>query len=175
MSQLTKISVRGKVIDKNWFIRIGPLWGLQEASKRVPHPENLVGYSFIIKGKVRRGKDHFLPHSWVDVKFPSSVPPPVWAGESSCLCVVKPRLSWHYGKIISGLSTMRSFHFEMSPFYKLLFLCLCVPRACLELTGQNLGLTPPLFYCLRARLMLLLHGFIVRQVCWVLWLSKPAF
>ena len=56
MSPHRKNLVRGKVMDKKGFIRIGHLWGLQEASKRVPHPENLVGYSFIIKGKVRRGE-----------------------------------------------------------------------------------------------------------------------
>ena len=31
-------------------------------------------------------------------------------------------LSWHYGKIISGLCTIRVFHFEMSPLHKFLFL-----------------------------------------------------
>ena len=29
MSQHRKNSVRGRVIDKKWFIRIGRLWGLQ--------------------------------------------------------------------------------------------------------------------------------------------------
>ena len=30
----------------------------------MPHPKILLGDSFIIKGKVGRGKDHFLPHSF---------------------------------------------------------------------------------------------------------------
>ena len=42
---------------------------------------------------------------------------PAWSSQ--------PGLSWHYGKIISGLSTMRVFHFEMSPFHKLLFFYVC--------------------------------------------------
>ena len=36
-------------------------------------------------------------------------------------------------------------------------------------------LIPPLFYCLGAHLMLLLHGFVAKQTSLVLWLSKPAF
>ena len=32
---------------------------------------------------------------------------------------------------------------------------------------------PPLFYCFGACLMLLLHGFVAKQTCLVLWLSKP--
>ena len=31
------------------------------------------------------------------------------------------------------------------------------------------------FYCLGARLMLLLHGFVAKQACLALWLNKPAF
>ena len=31
-------------------------------------PENKEGYIFIMKEKVGRGEDHFLPHFWVDVK-----------------------------------------------------------------------------------------------------------
>ena len=44
-----------------------------------------------------------------------------------------------------------------------------------KLTGQDVGLMPPLLYCLGACLMLLLHGFVTKQACLVLWLSKPAF
>ena len=44
-----------------------------------------------------------------------------------------------------------------------------------ELIGQDAGLTPPLFYCLVPYLVLLLHGFVAKQACLVLWLSKPAF
>ena len=66
--------------------------------ERMPCLEYLVGYSFIIKRKVKREKR--LPSS-------SAFPP---SGEGfSCPYMVKPGLSWHYGKIISGLSTMRSF------------------------------------------------------------------
>ena len=66
MSQNRKNSARGKVIDKKWFIRIGCFWGVQAGGERLPCPKNLVGYSFIIKGKVGRGKDHLLPYPWID-------------------------------------------------------------------------------------------------------------
>ena len=121
MSQHRKSSARGKVIDKKWFIRIARLWGLQASRWVLLCPKYLAGYVFTITGKVGRGKDHLLPHSWVDIALASAAPPPGRAGEFSCPYTVKPRLSWHYGKIISGLSTMRAFHFEMSPFHKLLF------------------------------------------------------
>ena len=58
---------------------------------------------------------------------------------------------------------------------------LCVQRAYLrdheltELAGQDVGLMPLLFYCFGVRLVLLLHGFVVKQACLVLWLSKPDF
>ena len=48
--------MRGKVIDKKWFIKIGWLWGLQVGGQQGAALENLVGYSFIIKGKVGRKK-----------------------------------------------------------------------------------------------------------------------
>ena len=44
-----------------------------------------------------------------------------------------------------------------------------------ELTRQGVGLMSPLFYCLGARLILLLRGFVAKQACLGLWLSKPTF
>ena len=52
-----------------------------------------------------------------------------------------------------------------------------------ELTGQAVGLISPLFDCLivllfdcfGACLLLLLHSFVAKQACLVLWLSQPAF
>ena len=35
-----------------------------------------------------------------------------------------------------------------------------------ELTGQDVGLMPPLFYFLGACLMLLLHGFVASKPVW---------
>ena len=119
-------------------------------------PENLVGYSFIIKGRVGRGK-----------RPPSS-----------------SFLSRRQASIMSSFSRLGflSLHGQartVMTLWKLLFLC--VQRACLrrhkltELTEQDVGLMPPLFYCLGACLMLRLHGFLAKQTCLVLWLSKPAF
>ena len=36
-----------------------------------------------------------------------------------------------------------------------------------ELTGQDVGLVSPLFYCLGACHMLLLHGFVIMQTCFL--------
>ena len=51
-----KNSTRDKGIDKMWFIKIGCLWGLQVGRREMPRLENLLGYSFIIKWKVGRGR-----------------------------------------------------------------------------------------------------------------------
>ena len=57
----------------------------------------------------------------------------------------------------------------------------CMQRAHLrghyiiQFTGQDVGLIPPLFVLLGACLMLLLHSFVAKQVCLVLWLSEPVF
>ena len=56
MSQHRKNSVGGKVIGKKWFIRIGLLSGLQICKWEGATPQVLVGHSFIIIGKVGRGK-----------------------------------------------------------------------------------------------------------------------
>ena len=47
MSQCRKNSVRGKVIDKKWFIRLGTLVKLIGRRARGCHLENLLGSSFI--------------------------------------------------------------------------------------------------------------------------------
>ena len=56
------------------------------------YPENLVGYSFIIKGNSGEGKKTTF------LILPSSAPPG-WAEEFSYPFVVKLGLSWHYGKL----------------------------------------------------------------------------
>ena len=59
-------------------------------------------------------------------------------------------------------------HFIMSPF-PYIFVSSACRRMCprthslAELTGQNVGLIPPLFYCFGTCLMLLLHGFVAKQ------------
>ena len=81
--------------------------------------------------------------------FPSSALPPGRAGEFPCPCVVK------LGP-------------QMIVFYVLRIINS-------EFTGQEVGLMPPLFYCLRARLVPLLQGFVAKQACFILWSSKPGF
>ena len=51
-----KNSAGGKLIDEKGLIRIGHLCGLQVDGWESAAPKNLVGYSFIIKGKIGRGK-----------------------------------------------------------------------------------------------------------------------
>ena len=58
--------------------------------------------------------------------FPPSVPPPGWVGEFSCPYMAKPRLSWHYEKIISGLSTLRPFTLKSRlsvSYYYIFYVC----------------------------------------------------
>ena len=55
MSQCREFS-EIKVVGKKWLIRTGCLWGWQAGGREMPHPENLVGYSFVIKGQVGRGR-----------------------------------------------------------------------------------------------------------------------
>ena len=113
----------------------------------VLHPENLLGYSFVIKGKVGRGRR-------TSVSF----------------------LSRRHASIISSTSKLSkgvflSLHGQ-ARFTNYGFLCVqrAYPRdhELTELTGQDVGLMAPLFYCFGVRLVLLLHGFVVKQACLVL-------
>lgn len=79
MSQRRNNSVRSEVIDKKWFTSIG--YGSHTGVPQGVAPRTY-GYNFIIKGKKWRGrKDHFLPHSLLDIRLPSSAPCSGWAGE----------------------------------------------------------------------------------------------
>ena len=82
-------------------------------------PENLVGYSFIIKGKVGGGgaEKTFFVFLELTSCFHHQFPP--YIGQGSLLIppyMVRPGMSSHFGKIFSGLSTMRDFHFEKVTF-----------------------------------------------------------
>ena len=145
------------------------------AGKRVPGPENLVGYRFIIKGKVRRKA---RPPSSSSLAV-SSAPPPGWAGECSCSYRVKPGLSWHCGKIMSGLSAVRAFHLEMSSFHKsLLFMypestCWGSSASCAPWAGcRSRATTVSLFGGVSHAVV---TWWLSKQACLVLWLSQPAF
>ena len=75
ISARKEFSERQRDIDK-WFIRIGRLCVYRWAGEGLPRPENLLGYSFIIKGKAGSQGKNFFCLFWVDVMFLSSVPPP---------------------------------------------------------------------------------------------------
>ena len=66
-----------------YSIRTGRLWGLLAGRWERPHPENLVSYNFLIKGRVGKGEEP-LCFSRVDITFPSSVPPPVRTRKLTC-------------------------------------------------------------------------------------------
>ena len=74
--------------------------------------------------------------------LPSFGPPPGWAGEFSSPYMVKE------GPQIIVLCVQRAHPRD---------------RYLTELAGQDVGLTSPLFYCLRACLILLSHGFVAKQ------------
>ena len=69
-----KNSARGEGIDEKW-LRIGCLWGLQAGGREMLYLENLLGYSFIIKGKSGVWRGRGLGLSWVDIMLPSLAPP----------------------------------------------------------------------------------------------------
>ena len=143
-----------KVVDKKCFIRIGCLWGLQAGGRATLHPENLEGYSFIIKGKGTGGKD-LLCLFWVDIMF----------------FIISSFSKFSRGVFLSLRGQARSTNYWFS----------CVQRAYpkdqwfTELTGQDVGLKPPLFYCFEACPVLQVHGFVAKRACLVLCLSKSVF
>ena len=109
------------MVDKKWFIKIGCSWSLQAGEQEMLCPMNFVGYSFIVKGKVGRGKKPLSSWSLSRCHASNISSSPRSGRGAFCPYVVKPGLSRLYGKIISGLSTMSIFYFEISAFYKLLF------------------------------------------------------
>ena len=117
-----KNSARGKVIDKKQFIRIGHLWVLKVGRQEVP-PWELSGLQFYNQRKSEE-KEKTTFFSFLSI---CHTPPSGWAEEFSCPYMVKPWLSWHYGNIISGLTTIRVFtlkcHLSINCFS-------CVQRTC---------------------------------------------
>ena len=96
------------VIDKKWFIRIEHLWGFQVGGQCPLALQSLLGYSFIIKGKVGGGEDLCLCLSCVHVMLPSSAPPG-WSGVSFPYMVkLGPQIFFsnvHITRIINLLSS----------------------------------------------------------------------
>ena len=84
--------------------------------------------------------------------FPSSAPSPCGAGEVSYP--------------LRGQVRTTDYSF---------FMCVESLSYLAELTGQDVGLMPPLFYCLGTCLWHLFHSFVAKEACLVLWLSKPVF
>ena len=107
--------------------------------------EDLLGYSLIIKGKVRRGRNtlSFLG------RHPASIISSLF------------RLSRGIFLSLHGQARSTNYCF------------LCVQRACsrdrelTELPGQDVVLRPPLFCCLGPCLLPLLHDCVAKQTCFL--------
>ena len=84
-------SATSRVLDKKWFIRIGCLW-VSQAVSSIVLPWVLSGLHFLNQKK-QEGRGEDLCLSWVDVMFPSSIPPLGRAGKFSCPYMVRPKLS----------------------------------------------------------------------------------
>ena len=91
------------MIDKKRFIRTGHLWGLQVGGQEMPPVENLLVYSFIIKGEVGKGRRTSLSF-----------------------------LSRCHASIISSFSRLRRgvFLSLLGQASSTNYCCLCVQRAC---------------------------------------------
>ena len=126
----------------------------------MPHPENLVGYSFINKGKVGRGK-RSLSSSFLSRCHASIISSFSRLGRGVILSL--------HGQ---ARTVKNYFRYLYNEHLSINYCFLCVQRACprghelTELTGQDVGLIPPLFYCL---------GHVSCFCYLVLLLSKPAW
>ena len=141
------VSMSSRVVDKKWCIRMAHWWGLQADWW------NLLGYSFIIKGTVeqRRRPLSFLSRHHASIISSSS------------------RLGREISLFLHGQARSTNYC-----FFNVCRECVLGSLTCWA-HGQHVGLIPPMFYCFGAYLMLLSHGFVAKQACMVLWLSKPDF
>ena len=117
-------------------------------------PKNLPDYSFIIKGKVGRKR--------ISLSFLSRCPASISSSS---------RMS--RGVFSSLQSQARSSNYHLC-------VCVCVQRACAHMT-QIINLLSSLRRSHATIVLLfgghvscLLHGFVAKKDCLVLWLSKPA-
>ena len=182
-SQCRKNSARGKVIDKKWFIRIGTLWGLQtgKGDKRVLHIENLVGYSFIIKGKAGRGErplsSSFLSRCQVSI---IGSPSTLGRGVFLSLCgqtrtVMALWKGYFRSQYSDGLSLWRITFLKVIIIF---YVCREHVLGVINLLNSLVRLWVSCHHCfivLRVCLVLLLHGFVTKRACLILWLRKPGF
>ena len=117
-------------------------------------PRELTELQFYNQKKSWEEREEFLCLSWVDVMLPSSCPPPGWAGESSCPYMVKldPQIIVFF------------FFFNVWKEHVLRII---------NLLNSLDRMWDSCHHCFIVW-GLLLHGFVVKQACLVLWLSKPA-
>ena len=101
------------------------------ASREGAPPQELSGLQFYNQRRSQKGRkplsSSFLSRCHASIVSSSSMS---GGGGFFCPYMVKTLwlllwLLWHYGKIISDLSTLRILHFEMLPFHKLLFFYVC--------------------------------------------------
>ena len=121
MSQCRKNSVRGQVIDK-WFIRLGTLVRLIGRRARGCHLENLLGYRFIIRGKVGRGKRPSLLFL---------------NGRHASVISSSSRLGREVFLFLCGKARSANY----------CFLLICVQRACLDLLSSPSRMWVSYYHC----------------------------
>ena len=154
-------------------IRIGCLWVLQADRQKGAMPWETSGLqSYKQRKSAEREKTMFflileytpcfhhqlLLHSWQR----SFLSPP---GQAKTVMALR--------KIISDLSTMRVFHFEVLPFHKLLFLC--VQRACYWTRWAGCGSHATIVLLFWEMSCTSVAGFVAKLARFVLCLSKSAF
>ena len=151
MSQHRKDFIK-RQSDKKWFVRIGHLWGLQVGGQGGAVPWKLTGLQFIIKGKMGRGRRTSLT-------FLSRRPVFIISSSSRLSTGVFPSASsWvHKWLFFMCAESMSSGSLN----------CWAHWAGC--------GLMPPLFHCLGACLVLLLHGFVAKRACLVFVVKQTCF
>lgn len=138
-------------------------------------PENLEGYHFIIRGESEEG-ERPLSSSFLSRHRASIISSSSKLGWGfSCLYMVKPEVSWHSGRIISGFSMMRIFTLKMSLFHNFLSVQRAYPRVINSLSslGRMWSRGHHCFVVLGhvsrfcCTIFLLLHAccFMVKQTC----------
>ena len=156
MSQCRKISSRGKMIAKKWFIRIGCLWGLHKrVGKRLP------GYSFIIRREVGRGRRPSL--SFLNRHHASNISSSFRLGRGVFLSLHGQARYTNY--CFSWVQRVCPNNWALWAQHRSYDCCYSVAQLC-----------PALSYCCNCFIVWVMsHASAAKQACLVLWTSKPAF
>ena len=123
-------------------------------------PENLVGYSFIIRGRVERGK---RPHS---SSFLSRCHAYIINSSSRCGAGDFFVPTWSSQNCKTYFKSVYNEHLSILGIINLLS---SLGRMWVSCPHETM------FYCFEVCLVLLLCSFVAKQACLILWLSKHGF